>query len=197
MVFKAKIKRFVLHRRIRRRQRKGRYLVSLPSALGDKRRAAIKLSSRSSRKCAGHRTQSAAHPLTGKRRRGAKASGITQKCAVSRRPRCDSGCFYSPNKSNICFQGQLVSVSFECWGDFIGTDEDWSPSLRPAPLWAKNTWRIRLLPPIRARLCADGRRAWPIGAHGSLWQPPSPAFPPPSAAATRSRVRTKVLKRVF
>lgn len=33
---------------------------------------------------------------------------------------------------------------------------------------------MRLLPPIRARPCADGRRAWPIGAHGSLWQPPPP-----------------------
>lgn len=112
-IFKANIKRFVLNRRIRRKQEKGRYLVFLPSALGHKRRAAVKLSSRSRRKSAGHRTQSAAHPLAGKRRRGAKASGITQKCAVSStrvsaRPRCDSGCFYSPNKSNsFAFRGNL------------------------------------------------------------------------------------------
>lgn len=107
------MKRLVLNRRIRRRQQKGRYLVFLPSALGQKRRAAVKLSSRSRKKSAGHRTQSAAHPLAGKQRRGAKASRITQKCAVSSarasaRPRCDSGCFHSPNKSNsFAFRGNL------------------------------------------------------------------------------------------
>lgn len=51
--------------------------------------------------CKGHRTQSAAHPLAGKQRRGAKASGITQKCAVSSgrasaRPRGDSAWFLQP-----------------------------------------------------------------------------------------------------
>lgn len=68
----------MLHWRIRRRQRKGGYLVFLPSALGDKRRAAIKLSSRSRRKCAGHRTQSAAHPLKQRAasRRSAQAAGV-------------------------------------------------------------------------------------------------------------------------
>lgn len=81
--------------------------------MGHKKRAEVKLSSRSRKKSAGHRPQSAAHPLAGKQRRGAKASGITQKCAVSStrasaRPRCDSGCFYSPNKSNsFAFRGNL------------------------------------------------------------------------------------------
>lgn len=103
----------MLNRRTRRRQQKAGYLVFVPSAFGRKRRTAVKLSSRSRRKSARHRTQSAAHPLSRKQRRGAKASGITHKCTVSStrasaRPRCDSGCFYSPNKSNsFAFRGNL------------------------------------------------------------------------------------------
>lgn len=77
----------------------------LPSALGGERRAATKVSSRSRRTCAGRAnsergTAARRHTPTG---RGSQRHHAEVR--VGGRPRCGSGCFYSPNKSNVCFRG--------------------------------------------------------------------------------------------
>lgn len=187
----------MLHRRIRRRQREGSLPGFSPGRVGWQETSSNKIIQEQEEVCRTPNSErgTPAHrqTATGRKSERHHAEVRSRQDVLGATP----GVFTAQINQTFAFRGQLVSVSFECWGDFIGTDEDWSPSLRPAPLWANNTCRIRLPPPIRARPRADGRRAWPIDAHGSPWEPPSPAFPPPSAAATRSRVRTKVLKRFF
>ena len=119
-------------------------LVSFPppELSGHKRRAAVKLSS-SRRKSAGHKTQTAAAATDLFKNK--QPSGITEERAVisstraSPRPRCGSGCFYSQiNQTHLLSGGLSLSVRVLRWF-LMETDGDWSPSLRPAPLWAEDT----------------------------------------------------------
>lgn len=171
------------------------FSVPSPELSGHKRRAAVKLSS--SRKSAGHKTQTAADWF--KNKQLCKPSGITEKRAVistraSPRPRCGSGCFYSQiNQTHLLSGGLSLSVRVLRWF-LMETDGDWSPSLRPAPLWAEDTCGSASCSQS-ARVCAltdggDGLSAQRQPGRAHSHSPP-PLGPGPETGRTKERFQKR------
>lgn len=110
---------------------------------------------------------------------------------ASPRPRCGSGRFYSQiNQTHLLSGGLSLSVRVLRWF-LMEMDRDWSPSLRPAPLWAEDHLRIRLPQPIGESQRSDGLRTQPMGAQRQPGEP-TPIHPtPPFASQSRTRRTTE------